>query len=186
MSYEWPERTLPYLAVTVHDSSSWQHGSRFPSCSGLSRGSMNASTSPSFGCSTRFCRQILGTSPRMTALRFPGVSCMVDGIRTAALSFCFSIGFFPKPVPTCGSDVPAAVWLLGRRRLFLEHARQIAPQLYLGALAFHDDALLEDRQQIVPRPVDNQPCRHGRQHEGKDQRHPVEEHRLGRVRRRRV
>ena len=50
----------------------------------------------------------------------------------------------------------------------------------------HDDRLLRHRQRVVPGPIDHQPGREARQHEGEDQRHPVEDHLLRRVRRRRV
>src|SRR5579871_1686939 len=56
-----------------------------------------------------------------------------------------------------------------------EHRLQIIEQLHLDAIAVHDQALLQDRKQIVPRPVDDKTCREADQHEGEDQRHPAED-----------
>ena len=50
----------------------------------------------------------------------------------------------------------------------------------------HDGPLLQDRQRVVPAPVDHQPGREAGQHEGEDDRHELEDLRLHRVRRRRV
>src|SRR6267142_2662117 len=66
-----------------------------------------------------------------------------------------------------------------RRLLRREGGLQIVEQLHLHAVAAHDEALLQHRQQVVPGPVDHKPGREARQHEGEDQRHPVEDHLLG-------
>src|SRR5882757_6071694 len=63
---------------------------------------------------------------------------------------------------------------------------EIVEQFYLHAVAAHDVALLQYREQVVPGPVDHEARRKARQHEGENQRHPVEDHLLGRIRRRRV
>ena len=69
---------------------------------------------------------------------------------------------------------------------FRNSAGEIVPQLDLGALSLHDHALLDDRQRVVPGPVDDEAGRERRQHEGEDHRHPGEDHRLCRIGRRRV
>src|SRR6478736_8780053 len=72
------------------------------------------------------------------------------------------------------------------RRLLRERRLEIVEQLHLHAVAAHDEALLEHRERVVPGPVDHETGREARQHEGEDQRHPVEDHLLRRIRRRRV
>src|SRR6202790_2043214 len=73
-----------------------------------------------------------------------------------------------------------------RRLLPGEGRPEIIEQFDLHAVAAHDEALLQHRKQVVPGPVDHQTGRESRQHEGEDQRHPVEDHLLGRIRRRRI
>ena len=63
---------------------------------------------------------------------------------------------------------------------------EIIPQLDLRPMLVHDEGLLAHRERVVPGPVDHEAGREARQHEGEDQRHPVENHLLRRVRRRRV
>src|SRR6516164_6454375 len=73
----------------------------------------------------------------------------------------------------------------GLRPLFLaKQCAQIVPQLDLGTVTAHDDGLLDHRQRIVPRPIDDEARRERRQHEGEDHRHPIEDHLLCRIRRR--
>src|SRR6266699_1446067 len=67
-----------------------------------------------------------------------------------------------------------------------EGGLEIVEQFNLHAVATHDEALLQHRKQVVPGPVDHQTRREARQHEREDQRHPVEDHLLGRIRRRRI
>jgi hypothetical protein len=67
-----------------------------------------------------------------------------------------------------------------------EHALDVLEQLDLRAVLVHDEGLLQHGQSVVPGPVDHQAGREARQHEGEDQRHPVEDHLLRRVGRRRV
>src|SRR5437870_2446629 len=57
---------------------------------------------------------------------------------------------------------------------------QVVEQLHLHAVTAHDETLLQHREGVVPGPVDHETGREGRQHEGEDQRHPVEDHLLGR------
>src|SRR6516225_11480394 len=65
------------------------------------------------------------------------------------------------------------------RRLFrfrlYKGALEVIPKLDLGAVAMHDDALLDHRERVVPGPVDNQARRESGQHESEDKRHPVED-----------
>src|SRR5215467_14863408 len=63
---------------------------------------------------------------------------------------------------------------------------EIVPQFNLGAMAPHDDRLLDDRQRIVPGPVNHEPGRERCQHEGEDHRHPIEHDLLSGVGRRRI
>src|SRR3954451_17410099 len=44
-------------------------------------------------------------------------------------------------------------------RLHAEHALDVVPQLHLHAVPAHDEALLKDRERVVPGPVDHQPGR---------------------------
>src|SRR5581483_3794717 len=63
--------------------------------------------------------------------------------------------------------------------LFGDEGRlQIIEKLHLHAVAAHDQALLQDRERVVPGPVDHQPRREACQHEREDQRHPAEDHLL--------
>src|SRR2546430_7964087 len=73
-----------------------------------------------------------------------------------------------------------------RRFLRSERRPEIVEQFNLHAVAAHDEALLQHRKQVVPGPVDHQTRREPGKHEGEDQRHPVEDHFLGRIRRRRI
>src|SRR5213080_2580338 len=73
-----------------------------------------------------------------------------------------------------------------RRLLPGEGGPEIVEQFNLYAVAAHDVALLRHRQQIVPGPVNHQTRREPGEHEGEDQRHPVEDHLLRRIRRRRI
>ena len=50
----------------------------------------------------------------------------------------------------------------------------------------HDVVLLAHGKRIVPGPIDDEPRREGRQHEGEDHRHPGEDFRLNRIGRLRV
>src|SRR3984893_17421252 len=63
--------------------------------------------------------------------------------------------------------------LRGKRR------PEIVEQFNLHAIAAHDEALLQHRQRVVPAPLDHEAGGAARQHEGEDQRHPVEDHLLG-------
>src|SRR5665213_1475073 len=72
------------------------------------------------------------------------------------------------------------------RLLFHEQRFDIVDEFDFGAVFAHDDALLKHRQRIVPGPVDNESGRETRQHEGENHRHPVEDHLLRRVWRRRI
>src|SRR6266403_1690790 len=67
---------------------------------------------------------------------------------------------------------------LALRLLLGERSLEIVPQLDLGAVLVHDHALLDHRERIVPGPVDHQPGREARKHEGENDRHVVEDHRL--------
>src|SRR4051812_7626376 len=67
-----------------------------------------------------------------------------------------------------------------------EGGLEVVEQLDLHAVLAHDVALLQHREQVVPGPVDHEARRKARQHEGEDQRHPVKNHLLGRIRRRRI
>ena len=67
-----------------------------------------------------------------------------------------------------------------------KHRLDIIEQLDLRPVLAHDDRLLRNRQRIVPRPVDHQAGGEACQHEGEDDRHPVEDDGLRRVGRRRV
>src|SRR5438270_7643765 len=58
-----------------------------------------------------------------------------------------------------------------------EHGGEIIPELELHAGAAHDEALLRNRQKIVPRPVDDETRRERAEHEGEDDRH-ISEHLL--------
>src|ERR1700721_3529396 len=62
-----------------------------------------------------------------------------------------------------------------------EGGLEIVEQLNLHTIAVHDEALLQYRQRIVPRPVDHQTRREAREHEGEDHRHPAEDNFLGRI-----
>src|SRR5260370_3907696 len=62
-------------------------------------------------------------------------------------------------------------------------ALEIIPQLDLGSMPVHDQTLLGHRERVVPCPVDHEPGGKTRQHEGEDDRHVVEDHRLARIRR---
>src|SRR5579885_2861780 len=65
---------------------------------------------------------------------------------------------------------------LACRRVFPEHRPDVVEEFDLGAVLLHDDALLDHRERVVPRPVDHETRRKARQHEGKDERHPREDH----------
>src|SRR5688500_12493499 len=66
-----------------------------------------------------------------------------------------------KPRTNRGFVAIGGCRLFRRRRFLLEEGDEIVPQLDLGALALHDDALLDDRQRVVPGPVDDQAGREG-------------------------
>src|SRR5262245_6695153 len=68
----------------------------------------------------------------------------------------------------------------------LPRTLEIVPELDLGAVPVHDHALLRHRERVVPGPVDHEPGREACQHEGEDDRHVVEDHRLRRSGRRRM
>src|SRR5271169_444795 len=63
---------------------------------------------------------------------------------------------------------------------------EIIQQFDLGAVATHDDGLLGHRQRVVPRPINYEARGERRQHEGEDHRHPIEDHLLRRIGRRRI
>src|SRR5271169_4313467 len=108
-----------------------------------------------------------------------------------------------RPAPTslvvkagCGIGVPASI--SGRAAhagvtFFFEETFDAAPyipeiiqQFDLGAVAAHDDGLLGHRQRVVPRPINYEARGERRQHEGEDHRHPIEDHLLRRIGRRRI
>ena len=62
-----------------------------------------------------------------------------------------------------------------------EQLEQIVPKLDLHARLGHDVVLLEDRQRIVPGPVDDEARRERAEHEGEDDRHPGEHRLLNRI-----
>src|SRR5271163_1053619 len=70
--------------------------------------------------------------------------------------------------------------------LLAERRPHIVEQFDLHAIAAHDQALLQNRECVVPGPVDHETRREARQHESEDQRHPAEDHLLGRIWRGRV
>src|SRR5690349_9770260 len=73
----------------------------------------------------------------------------------------------PDPLASRNDDRRDRGTLRLRLRLLPgEGALEIVQQLHLYAVAAHDEALLDHRQQIVPGPVDHQPRREARQHEG--------------------
>src|SRR5215468_4428984 len=76
----------------------------------------------------------------------------------------------------------ASLLAMTLRRLFRRERRlEIVEQFHLHPVPVHDVALLRHRKQVVPGPVDHEPGREARQHEGENQRHPVEDHLLRRI-----
>src|SRR5579875_2951414 len=59
-----------------------------------------------------------------------------------------------------------------------EDGLDVVQEFDLRPVLAHDDALLDDRERVVPRPVDDESGGEACQHEGEDERHPVEHHRL--------
>src|SRR5882724_84411 len=92
-----------------------------------------------------------------------------------------SWGILATYTPASASPSGLRLGLLRRER-----RPEIVEQFNLDAIAAHDEALLQHRQRVVPRPVDHQTRGEACEHEGEDQRHPVENHLLGRIRRRRI
>src|SRR5262249_36691001 len=71
-----------------------------------------------------------------------------------------------------GTSAIAYVGLRLRLGLLPNEGRlDVVEQLNLHAVAAHDEALLQHREQVVPGPVDHEPGREARQHEREDQRH---------------
>src|SRR5260370_23111112 len=96
----------------------------------------------------------------------------VNSLRPASVS-CGekSVG---RPRLSLGPSSGRAATVSALRRLLADEERlDVVPQLDLGTVPVHDEALLGDRERIVPGPVDHQAGGEVRQHEGEDDRHPV-------------
>src|SRR5690606_39048419 len=97
------------------------------------------------------------------------IGCLISGFGASISSslrghpmrlaryYCLDASAMQKAPPRRGLRETRG--LFGRFRLSLEHVDEIVPQLDLGALPLHDHALLDDREQVVPRPIDHQPGR---------------------------
>src|SRR5579863_8188244 len=128
---------------------------------------------------------------RVSHSSWPGIAVREDGVASARQCPAIHDFFCCETVKTWMPGTSPVMTTSGARSSGLrfgllrsERRLQIVKQFDLHAVTMHDEALLRHRKQVVPRPVDHQARREAGQHEGEDQRHPGEDHLLGRIRRR--
>src|SRR5882724_6211740 len=103
------------------------------------------------------------------SLRPRSISSSLKGtLGKGAVRLCMLIQVHHSAVATSHLSSLQAMrsMLLCRLLLLREHALDIVEKLDFGAVPPHDHGLLDHRERVVPGPVDHQPRREARQHEG--------------------